>query len=237
MNKEISEKIYDKIRKLIRLKESASKIGSEGEANAAAAAVNRLLTEYNLSLMEITEEETAPVLSVAESSRISYQDTYGNIWKRDLLRIISEYNYCQILLYSGTTYMVVLGTKENASVVIALYNYLRSAFKTLATDRHREFIQGKRGYYCTQKFKKNYIRSYLLGCCVGLRAQFESINRTCKETGIILCHKQLIKDYLDTVKLVKRKPLQNKRKTNYLAFNSGYMDGNNINLNKQIDNG
>lgn len=237
MEKEVPDKILDKIRKLIRLKESASKIGSEGEANAAAAAVNKLLTEYNLSLMEVAEEETAPVLNITESSRFSYQDVYGNIWKRDLLRIISEYNYCQILLYSGTTYMVVLGTKENASVVIALYNYLRVAFKSLAVDRHREFIRGKRGYYCTQKFKKNYIRSYLLGCCTGLRSQFESISRTCKETGLVICHKQLIKDYLATISLVKRKPVQNKCKTNYSAYTSGYVDGNRINLNKQIDNG
>lgn len=237
MEKEVPDKILDKIRKLIRLKESAKKIGSEGEANAAASAVNRLLTEYNLSLMEISEEEKTAGPNIDESSRISYQDMYGNIWKRDLLRIISEYNYCQILLYSGTTYMVVLGTKENASVVIALYNYLRSAFKSLAADRHSEFVGGKRGYYRTQKFKRNYIRSYLLGCCTGLRSQFESINRTSKEAGLVLCHKTLIKDYLAAFKLVERKPVQNKRKTNYSAYNSGYVDGNRINLNKQIDNG
>ena len=36
--KEVSEKITERIRKLIRLKESATQIGSEGEAHAAAAA-------------------------------------------------------------------------------------------------------------------------------------------------------------------------------------------------------
>ena len=34
--KEVSEKITERIRKLIRLKESATQIGSEGEAHAAA---------------------------------------------------------------------------------------------------------------------------------------------------------------------------------------------------------
>ena len=38
--KEVSEKITERIRKLIRLKESATQIGSEGEAHAAAAAVH-----------------------------------------------------------------------------------------------------------------------------------------------------------------------------------------------------
>ena len=51
--KEVSEKITERIRKLIRLKESATQIGSEGEAHAAAAAVHRLLMEYNLSLLAL----------------------------------------------------------------------------------------------------------------------------------------------------------------------------------------
>ena len=39
MEKEVPENILGKIRKLIRLKESAIKIGSEGEAHAAARIV------------------------------------------------------------------------------------------------------------------------------------------------------------------------------------------------------
>lgn len=110
MEKEVPENILAKIRKLLRLKESAIKIGSEGEAHAAAEAVNRLLTSYNLSLMDVTPEEQKNMISVSESEKITYQDTYGNIWKRDLLRIICEYNFCRILLHGGTTYMVVVGT-------------------------------------------------------------------------------------------------------------------------------
>lgn len=75
------------------MKESAIKIGSEGEAHAAAEAVNRLLTSYNLSLMDVAPEEQKNMISVGESEKITYQDTYGNIWKRDLLRIICEYNF------------------------------------------------------------------------------------------------------------------------------------------------
>ena len=43
---DIPDKIMERIRKLIRLKESTT---SEGEANNAAILVNRLLREYNLS--------------------------------------------------------------------------------------------------------------------------------------------------------------------------------------------
>lgn len=53
METEVPNKIIEKLKKLMRLQQSALKIGSEGEANAAAAAISRLLTQYNLSLMDI----------------------------------------------------------------------------------------------------------------------------------------------------------------------------------------
>lgn len=110
--KEVSEKITERIRKLIRLKESATQIGSEGEAHAAAAAVHRLLMEYNLSLLDLAGENPQNRLTACESDRISYKDAAGNIWKRDLMRVLCEYNYCKMLLYAGTTHMVVIGTEK-----------------------------------------------------------------------------------------------------------------------------
>ena len=87
MEKEVPENILAKIRKLLRLKESAIKIGSEGEAHAAAEAVNRLLTSYNLSLMDVTPEEQKNMISVSESEKITYQDTYEKGFVADYMRV------------------------------------------------------------------------------------------------------------------------------------------------------
>ena len=43
------DKILEKLRKLMNLKESAKALGNEGEAHAAAAGIARLLMEYILS--------------------------------------------------------------------------------------------------------------------------------------------------------------------------------------------
>lgn len=162
--KEVSEKITERIRKLIRLKESATQIGSEGEAHAAAAAIHRLLMEYNLSLLDLAGENPQNRLTACESDRISYKDAAGNIWKRDLMRVLCEYNYCKMLLYAGTTHMVVIGTEENAATVIALFDYLRKTFRRLSEEKYSGYAQGRRGYWRTAKGKKDYIRSYLEGC-------------------------------------------------------------------------
>jgi hypothetical protein len=51
------DKIKGKLQKLMKLYEGAKKIKSEGEANAAAAAIQRLLAEYNLSMGDIERDE------------------------------------------------------------------------------------------------------------------------------------------------------------------------------------
>ena len=196
------------------------------------------LGEYGLFLhgmpYAVAPEEQKNMISVGESEKITYQDTYGNIWKRDLLRIICEYNFCRILLHGGTTYMVVVGTRENAEVVLSLYNYLRSVFRRLSVERCTEYVATRRGYYRTKKFKRNYIKSYLLGCCTGLRKQFESIRKTAEETGLMLCHNHLIDDYFQSIGTTTHKS-KNRNKVNASAYCSGYDDGSKINLNKQIN--
>ena len=77
METEVPNKIVERLKKLMRLQQSAQKIGSEGEANAAAAAISRLLTQYNLSLMDINPEERKESLRVQRTGNISFKDTYG----------------------------------------------------------------------------------------------------------------------------------------------------------------
>lgn len=52
------------------------------------------------------------------------------------MRVLCEYNYCKMLLYAGTTHMVVIGTEENAATVIALFDYLRKTFRRLSEEKY-----------------------------------------------------------------------------------------------------
>ena len=109
--------------------------------------VNRLLKEYNLSLLDVNEKRPETVFEIRESGAISYKDSFGNYWKRDLLRVLCEYNYCRMLRYRGTTDMLIVGTQENIAAVTVLYDYLRTAFRRLADKRHMEYVSIKRGYF------------------------------------------------------------------------------------------
>ena len=67
------DKILEKLRKLMNLKESATALGNEGEANAAAAGITRLLMEYNL-----TENDIPGAREIREST--VYQKKYLSRW-------------------------------------------------------------------------------------------------------------------------------------------------------------
>ena len=234
---DIPDKIMERIRKLIRLKESTT---SEGEANNAAILVNRLLREYNLSLLDINERQPEEKFQIRRSDRLSFKDTFGSYWKRDLLRVLCQYNYCRLLIYQGTTDMTIVGTEENIAAVSVLYDYLRSAFRRLANKRHLEYVSSKRGYYRTGKYKKKYIRSYLEGASSGLREQFEAMRNipaeTVRDTALVLCQGALIDKYLEKIRTCK-KVLTRNAQTDYPAYYSGMGDGLSINLARQIKGG
>jgi hypothetical protein len=104
-----------------------------------------------------------------------------------------------------------------------------------------EYVSIKRGYYRTEKYRKEYIRSYLEGVTPGLRGQFEAMRSTSAEevheTALVHCHNALIERYLETIGTSPSKVQPRKAKTDYSAYSSGMGDGRNINLNRQISGG
>ena len=124
------DKILEKLRKLMNLKESATAIGNEGEANAAAAGITRLLMQYNLSEDDIPEQEKLDNPIVAE--RIPFKtEMCSGVWFTNLVSVISEYNLCRALIvraaYNGKlrrSEFEVIGPRKNVEVVLFLISFL-----------------------------------------------------------------------------------------------------------------
>lgn len=141
----------------------------------------------------------------------------------------------------GTTDMFIVGTDENITAVTVLYDYLRTAFRRLAEERHKEYVSVRRGYYRTGKYRKKYIRSYLEGVTPGLREQFEAGRsrpaEESRETALTCCHDALIDKYLEKIGAGTSKAHPRKTGTDRSAYYSGMGDGRNISLNRQIKGG
>lgn len=235
---ENKDKILDKIKKLLKLQSSAEALGNEGEAYAAANVVHRLLTAYNLSLGDISDEADDK-LNINESDEISYRSIYGSQWKRRLLTLVATNNYCQVLVKPSKQHMLIVGQEDNVVVVKNLYSYLVSSFTSLAQKRRAEFghclLQERRRL--TDKGKKKFLRSYFIGAVAGLEENFDSRKPTSEETGLMVCHKAAIEEFLCEDPFYTNKDFKGRTTKKDLMPEGvlyGRKDGQNISLNRQI---
>lgn len=138
------ESLIGRIRKLQALNEGRG--ATPEEAASAAAKVQALLFEHNLSLSDV------------DTGEMEQAEPYGNTdydlganrntvqWKRTLLYGIAKANFCTAVMHPGTTKMTLIGKKSNIEVVIYLYLFLSREVERLAKDAARTVLSGKAVY-------------------------------------------------------------------------------------------
>lgn len=248
MTDEERDTILLRIRKLLDLQENATKIGSEGEAYAAAQGVHRLLTMYNLTMDEVPMGEKKRSIDITETEMFSYANSYGT-WKRDLLTVICTFNFCQCLENSYTKRMSIVGEKQNVLIVRQLYDYIVKAFMRFAQEKWETRVT----LYVSNNFvsipfdmaermygkdkKPLFMKSYYKGAWYGLQEQFESLQPASEETALMVVHDEAIDDYLshDEHYTGKGRYRKGNDDMDYAAYSQGKADGRSISLNRQLD--
>lgn len=229
---ETPQAILDKIKKLKTLSEGAEKIGSMAESEAATLAMNRLLTKYNLSLLDIDNSETdCPSIEIERSELISVQNLYGRLWKERLLMTLCMYNFCKMI--SSSYRVFIVGSKVNSMTVIDLFKTLQSVYLYSAKNEYESVKASFRGGKRTESYKRKYITSYLLGCSIGLSVKLqEQKSQEC--TAVAVRHDELIKDYCSQNLNLRSKPVK-ATKINDSAYMKGFSKGRKTELQKTIN--
>lgn len=159
------DEVMRKLRKLKALYEGATKINSEGEAHAAAHMIQKLLTEYNLSMEQIgVEPEKDPILK-ENVSGFTYKSIGGD-WEMYLTSVLCRHNFCRCLLYGTIHKLVIVGKHENIETVKWLRDMLSERYVNFSKVKYKEYLAS--GEYCKPMSKDKYQRSYLKGCAAGL---------------------------------------------------------------------
>lgn len=236
---EMSE-VLKKLRKLQNLYEGAKKINSEGEAMAAAAAIQRLLTMYNLSMDEVEQSEAKESDAILEENMSGYTyKTIGGAWEFRLLHVLCKWNFCKCFQV-GSTYkkLIIFGKKENIEMVKWLRSMLSERFVEFSKKRYKEY-QGTREYAIKPIGKDTYQRSYLIGCAEGLDAKLKEENRKdrkadgnigAKVTALVLRNNTAIDEYIGAKYRVGRGRMKREAMTSARAY--GYNDGKNTSINR-----
>ncbi len=238
------DKILEKLRKLMNLKESAKALGNYGEANAAAAGVTRLLMEYNLTEDDIPDQEKInnPVIAEQIPYRTKLED---GPWYRALASVVCQYNMAKCLIVfsrSNTrlqrTKIQIVGRQKNVEVVIYLISFLANVFVQQGRKNYPEYKHD-----CFWKLRRTplppgrYMRSFLVGCIAGLDDKFKEMQNNLEEsklTSLVLSTSKEIDDFLKDEKIgkVKESP---KSPIDALCVRMGLDVGYNIEISKGIN--
>ena len=169
------QRIISRIKKLQAHAESARQLGSLNEYFAFAQRVSQLLTKYNLNQMDLeADEPTADeqyLRSYGFSKLLSYQGEGGSGWRRQLLHVLCEFNYCRNLGYTRIKKVKIYGRGENVETTTWLYLFLNTHFLLMARDAFRVYIPAKRKKERLSRHK--FLRDFLLGAVDGLQEYYQ----------------------------------------------------------------
>ena len=238
-----TDKILEKLRKLMNLKESAQACGNEGEANAAAAGITRLLMEYNLSENDIPEQEKIdnPIIS----EEIPYRTPVENgPWYSLLVGIICDYNLCRTLFVSKRQNgrlkrekIEIIGRKKNVEVVLYLVSFLANQFVVHGRKKYPEYKHEsiwKLGQ--TPQSERMYMKSFLYGCSLGLKNKFRAdqleFSKTVDITSLTVSNEAEIDNFLKGQKIGTARA--SKSSVDYASARLGYSVGENVEIHKGV---
>ena len=205
------------------LRDGATAIGNIHEAEAAAIAINRILTEYNISLCDI--EEPLKKDEILEENVLNKSSRY-EAFTRQLTACICKYNFCTSLWSATSRKVSIVGEEINVKVCLYLQSLLYNNFTYHAHKAANNIeLMSKR---------QAFIESFLLGCVTGIDDKFEA-EQTSKSLELVKYNKHAIDLYLNSRNVRKAKSKTPNIK-DYCGFSNGFTHGRNISINKGIDN-
>ena len=240
------DNVLKKLRKLQKLYYGAKKINSEGEAANAAALIQKLLTEYNLTMDEVSKSNKKDN-GVQETfcSGHNYPYVEGR-WEYQLWYVLCKWNFCKCFMY-GKSYkrLVLFGSKENLEMVKWLHDVLAERYVVFSRQRFHEYEKTET---YAMLYKKPTIgkfqRSYLMGVVIGLDKKLKEISDADKKadqeygtkvTALVLRTNTAIDEFINN----KYKMGSGRRYSNNFvgsAYSNGVNDGYNTDIHKPIQN-
>lgn len=121
-------KLLLKLQKVMAL----AKEGVDGEAEAAAAILQKMLTEHNLSIADLEKKGAAQAPHVGEKAHDLGKAAFT--WKLDLAEAVAEHFYCVSLVNRRTKTVAFVGRPDNVESLTMLYAWLIGQVQIVARE-------------------------------------------------------------------------------------------------------
>lgn len=174
-----TDKIIDKLAKMLRHEESARKIGNAAEAEAFASRIQEWLTKHKLEISDVQfvqQEETQPVdVEILRDKELSIGYERRRIeWQEDLAYQIALANDCKTLLSNHSNTAFFVGRKTDREICVSLFRYFVALILAYADnasneakDAQRAELKARRGNWYSGADLRWRMRDFHNSYCAG----------------------------------------------------------------------
>lgn len=177
------DKILDKLKKMKAQADSAAVCSTEAEAQAFAAAMQRLMSEHKILMSEVEHaalDKDEPVEETRSSGMASNDPSRPEFvrlkqrceWMEHLAAVVAKAHYCRIIVHPSCAILSFAGRRNDGLAAVQTFEYMvkcacslgRAAyFKAWGAYQKNPSVGWTRGFY----------RSYLLGFAVRLGERYK----------------------------------------------------------------
>ena len=171
MNK---ESILRKIQKCLALAAGSN----QGDAEAAIAQANRLMTEHNIAMVEV-DTYTADDINYVNEEFISKNANAYHV--EYVLMILKKFFFVRpIFSYNdmGTRVIEIVGTEENIAIADYTFRFLEREFKALWKEH-------KKQYNTSRRYMKTFYRGLYTGFSERLQEERDALIKTHGSTALV----------------------------------------------------
>lgn len=188
---EIPKNVLEKLRKLLNLAEGAKAVGSLQEAENAMQKAQAILSEYNLSMDNISKEEISNSITEMDMG-LDYNKRETN-WIPALGDRLARYNFCQCLYSERYQKLRIFGQPHNIEMVIMMIEYIVPRIRVLARKAFSTYTGGEK--------RNTFLRGFYRGAVFGIserlkREQEKMIEEKPKAGELIRLTDSLVTDYI-----------------------------------------
>ncbi|MFH1113481.1 MAG: DUF2786 domain-containing protein [Pseudomonadota bacterium] len=222
------DEVVSKVRKLFELAKSSN----ENEAALAAAKARELLSRYNMVLADVPPDDMKNALDVCEA----FVDA-GSVlrtWVKGLIIHVSHAFECQAMVRrrSGLKPLLsFIGTKTDAEVAASTFHFLTCKLTELSDKALPRLKREHRGWQ-TASLRYAYLGGAVARIGERLQESTERIKaeeaKACKD--LVLAKEQMIQDYMQKTFHHVRREYGRTRAVSARAYQQGYMDAENIEM-------
>jgi hypothetical protein len=226
-----TERIIDKIKKLIRHERSARKCSTQAEAEAFAAKIHALLIEHKISMSEVLVDNESEQQRVGEEElpigkKLRYGRGYVPLEDNRLMNIVAAAHFCQAILFGGTNIILLVGAEDDRSVAAEMFRFLSSTMKRVARLEEEKTRRARRS---VRRFKPHFY----LGFTIAIRRRYEKMRETNECTALVRAD-GLVKRYIEENHETESVRPRTQKRINKNAYFRGVEAGCRVDLKSQV---